>query len=239
MGRMKTSSAPSPTKREIHSGKKGHLRRNLPAPCGPSAGAPPRRDPGRRREPLALTTRCPKKLTWPFGPHENTTRPAVNLEENLERSSASQSENTDTSNPEKAKKKSLSASSPDSHQPPPTPPPGEFRRRNGSDRADSAGDGPERAGRGGPRQVGHGPEAHGRPVPAVPELQRHGPGRVHVLPVVGRRRRVPDLRRVRPDGVQQLRRDGHGPALAGPALGEASSSSSSVLSGPGAWAASV
>lgn len=74
-------------------------------------------------------------------------------------------------------------------------------RENGSDRVDSGGHGSERAGGCGAGQVGDGPEAHGRPVPEVPKLQWHGTGQVHMLALVGRRFRLPDLCRFGSHGV--------------------------------------
>lgn len=90
---------------------------------------------------------------------------------------------------------------------------------HGPGRSHSAG--PQHAGGRRPGQIDHGPEAHGWPVPAVLHLQRHRPCHLPLLPLVRWRRRLPDLLRVRPDGLQQLRRDRHRQAHPRPAIRQA------------------
>lgn len=77
---------------------------------------------------------------------------------------------------------------------------------NGSDGVGSAGDGAERGGRRGGGEVRDGPEADGRAVAQVPDLQRIGSGHVHMCSVVRWRFRVPFMCRVGSDVVQKLRR---------------------------------
>lgn len=56
------------------------------------------------------------------------------------------------------------------------------------------------------REVGRGPPPDIRQAATVHDVQWHRPHHVPMLAVVGRGRRMPDLCRLRPDGVQELRR---------------------------------
>jgi len=73
----------------------------------------------------------------------------------------------------------------------------------------------ERARRSGHRQVGHGPEAHGRPIHSLPHLQRNRSSHMPLFALVRRRRRMLHVFRVGSHGLQQLRRLRHRSTLAG------------------------
>lgn len=73
----------------------------------------------------------------------------------------------------------------------------------------------ERARRSGHREVGHGPEAHGRPIHALPHLQRNRSSHLPLFALVRRRHRMLHMFRVGSHGLQQLRRLRHRPTLAG------------------------
>lgn len=73
----------------------------------------------------------------------------------------------------------------------------------------------ERAGRSGHREVGHGPEAHGRPIQPLPHLQRNRSSHLPLFALVRRRRRMLHVFRVGSHGLQQLRRLRHRSTLAG------------------------